>query len=292
MIKGIIPAMVTPVNDQEEINHEATKELTEKLIGHGAYGLFILGTNGEFHMLDDERKVAFTKTVREAAGGRVPLVVGAGGNSTREVIELSGKLKEAGADYLSIITPYFIQPNQEELRDHYQEIARSVKLPVLLYNIPNKTGVSLEPDTVAELAKEQNILGVKDSSGNLDLIKAYIDVTKDEDFIVLAGTDSLILDTLKAGGAGAVAATANLVPDTVISIYKHFVNSEMTAAEEAQGNLTQIRALFSEATIPAVVKEGVNLQGVNAGPPVKPVRPITEDLRKKLNDVLKRYPKL
>jgi 4-hydroxy-tetrahydrodipicolinate synthase len=289
MIHGIIPAMVTPITEDQRINHSVTVQLARELLSKGAAGLFILGTNGEFHMLTTEEKVAFTKTVATEVDGAVPLIVGAGSNSTKEVIELSKVLKEAGADVLSIITPYFIQPTQDELIDHYRAIAKAVELPLLMYNIPKKTGVTLEPETVCELAREKNIVGIKDSSGQFELIENYIRVTAEEEFVVLAGTDSLILDTLEAGGTGAVAATANIVPNVVNNIYEYWKQGERDKARQAQEKLAPIRALFSKGTIPAVIKKALEVQGIKVGAPIHPIRDVSQEVEEQLRQVLSKY---
>src|SRR5699024_15071 len=218
-IKGIIPAMVTPIKDNNEINYDATEILIEKLIANGCSAIFILGTNGEFHMMNTKQKIEFTDFTAKKIDGRVPLIVGTGGNSTSEVIELSKEIISVGADLLSIITPYFIRPSSEELRDHYLEIANNLKFPLMIYNIPKLTGISVEKDILEELANNEHIVGIKDSSGELENIKTYIQIGKDKKFNVLCGTDSLILDSLKEGGSGAVASTANVVPDIVYGIY-------------------------------------------------------------------------
>lgn len=181
------------------------------MIDAHVHGLFALGTNGEFHMFNIEDKLKVAEIIIQETAGRVSVMVGSGGNSTEETIWLSKEMERLGADALSVITPFFIPPTQEEAA-HYKTIAASVSLPVLLYNIPSKTGFHLEPETVAELAKVDNIVGIKDSGGKFENIQKYIEQTKQEDFAVFAGTDSLILKTLQAGGAGAVAKNGKYAP--------------------------------------------------------------------------------
>ncbi|PGY06593.1 4-hydroxy-tetrahydrodipicolinate synthase [Bacillus sp. AFS031507] len=202
-LKGIIPAMLTPLTVEQKVNEAVTRQLTNHLIDSGVHGIFILGTNGEFHLLNTEEKLEMTRIVIDEVNGRVPVMVGTGGNSTEEAIELSQKMEQLGADALSLITPFFIPPTQEELAVHFEKVAESTSLPFLLYNIPARTGVNIEPETVARLAKVPNIVGIKDSSGNFANIENYINAAKGEDFSVFAGTDSLILQTLQAGGKGA-----------------------------------------------------------------------------------------
>lgn len=169
--KGIYPAMLTPLTKDQSIDISALKQLTNHLIDAHVHGLFALGSNGEFHMFNIEDKLKVAEVIIQETAGRVPVMVGSGGNSTEEAIWLSKEMERLGADALSVITPFFIPPTQDEAAAHYKTIAASVSLPVLLYNIPSKTGFHLEPETVAELAKVDNIVGIKDSSGKFENIQ-------------------------------------------------------------------------------------------------------------------------
>ncbi|PKG23723.1 4-hydroxy-tetrahydrodipicolinate synthase [Niallia nealsonii] len=271
-IKGIIPAILTPIHQNQTVNEEVLRQFVNHLIDNGVHGIFALGTNGEFHLFNKEDKIKIAKTIIEEVNGRVPVIIGTGGNSTEESIEMSQIMESLGADALSIITPFFINPTQEELKEHFTRIAESTSLPVLLYNIPARTGMNIEPEIVKDLADVSNIAGIKDSSGNFDNIQQYIEQTKGKDFSVFAGTDSLILETLKAGGAGAVAATANLLPDTVVSIYNHWKNGELAEAEKAQSHLQPLRDTFKYGTLPSALKKAVVLSGIDVGPPKLPVK--------------------
>ncbi|MFL8674989.1 4-hydroxy-tetrahydrodipicolinate synthase [Clostridioides sp. GD02404] len=281
--KGIICAMITPFDENQNINPQATCELIDYLIDKGVYGLFILGTNGECHVLTDDEKVEFAKIVINHTNNRVPVFVGAGGNSTREVITLSKRMEEIGASALSIITPYFVTPTQQELILHYKSIADSVNLPIMMYNMPGKTGINIEPDSVRELSKIKNIVGIKDSSGRLDNMKAYIEATEGEDFSVFSGSDSLILDSLKAGGKGAVAATANFLTEIDIAIYENFMNGDLEKAQEAQNSIEELRRILKLGTIPSVIKKTVVLNGINVGtarlPATEPIGEALEEIK-------------
>ncbi|MDR4949618.1 4-hydroxy-tetrahydrodipicolinate synthase [Neobacillus cucumis] len=288
-LKGIIPAMVTPLTKEQKVNEAVTRQLTNHLIDSGVNGIFILGTNGEFHLLNTEEKIEMARIVIEEAAGRVPVMVGTGGNSTEESIELSKKMEQLGADALSLITPFFIPPTQEELAVHFEKVAESTSLPVLLYNIPSRTGVNIEPETAARLAKVPNIVGIKDSSGNFANIENYINATKDEDFAVFAGTDSLILQTLQAGGKGAVAATANMLPDVVVAIYNNWLEGNLEAAQENQQKLQPLRDAFKYGTLPSVLKKAVELYSVPVGPPKMPVSEISGDTLDKVVEMVELY---
>lgn len=287
--KGIICAMITPFDENQNINPQATCELIDYLIDKEVYGLFILGTNGECHVLTDDEKVEFAKIVINHTNNRVPVFVGTGGNSTREVITLSKRMEEIGASALSIITPYFVTPTQQELILHYKSIADSVNLPIMMYNMPGKTGINIEPDSVRELSKIKNIVGIKDSSGRLDNMKAYIEATEGEDFSVFSGSDSLILDSLKAGGKGAVAATANFLTEIDIAIYENFMNGDLEKAQEAQNSIEELRRILKLGTIPSVIKKTVVLNGINVGTARLPVTEPTGESIEEIKQVVENY---
>ena len=287
-LAGIWPAIVTAFDEEQHVSEKNLKQLTDHLIGEGVHGLFILGTNGEFHTLTTEEKLLVARTVMEAADNRVPVMVGTGGNSTKEVIDLSLQMKDLGADALSIITPYFIPITQEELAEHYEYIADAIEMPIMLYNIPSKTGMHIEPETVERLADHPYIIGIKDSSGKFGNIQAYIDVTKGKDFAVFAGTDSLILQTLQAGGKGAVAATANVLPKTVLDIYRH-AQEDTAAAEAAQKSLQPLRDTFAYGTIPSSLKKAIQIKGFQVGDPRLPVKPVSEEALRKIENMMEQY---
>lgn len=286
--QGIIPAMVTPFGNNEVLNVQALRLMVKRLLDAGVHGLFCLGTNGEFVTLTASEKIRIVEIVVEETKGKVPVYAGAGCASTAETIELAQAFQEAGADALSVITPYFLAYTQDELHYHYQKVADSVELPIVLYNIPARTSNALQPKTVASLAKVSNIVGIKDSSGSFDTILQYIEQTP-ESFSVLAGTDSLILPTLMAGGKGAIAATANVFPERVVSIYENWVEGRYEQAEDAQRVLRALRNAFNLGTLPSVLKAFLNLMGVPAGPSRRPVGPLTAQAEKELEQVFNNY---
>lgn len=288
-LKGIITAMVTPFDKNQEINVQATKQLIDKLIGACVDGIFILGTNGEFHLLTDDEKVQFAKLVIDHVNKRVPVYVGTGGNSTREVITLSKRMEALGADALSVITPFFLVPTQEEVIQHYKAVAEAVQIPIILYNIPKNTGMNLEVDTVAKLAKVKNIAGIKDSSGKTENMQGYIEATKGEDFFVLSGSDSLILKALQMGATGAIAATSNLLTDLDVSIYQNFLKGDIAAAEKAQKDLDVFRAVLKLGTVPSILKKSVELSGIPVGPARLPVTEPNAEAVLKIKEMLSYY---
>jgi 4-hydroxy-tetrahydrodipicolinate synthase len=288
-IKGIITAMVTPFDEEQNINAKATKQLVEKLISKGVDGIFILGTNGEFHVLSDDEKVEFAQIVIAAVDHRVPVYVGTGGNSTKQVIELSKRMEAIGADALSVITPFLVPLKQSELVAHYKRVAASVNIPIVLYNIPKNTGNHIAPETVKELAGVDNIIGIKDSSGDLANIEGYVAAGKGQDFYVLSGSDSLILKALKVGAVGAIAATSNLLTDIDVAIYQNFVKGDLEAAQKNQDAIEELRTVLKLGTVPSVIKRSVTLSGIDVGPARCPVSATTTETDGKIKQMLDFY---
>ena len=262
--KGIIPAMVTPITREGKINVAALRKLTNYLIEGGVHGLFPVGSQGEFYALTFEEKKRIIEVVVDETRGRVPVYAGTGAITTREAIALTQMAEAAGVNAVSILTPYFIKPNETELMEFYTSIAKATRLPVLLYNNPGRTGVNISADFVLKASKVENIVGIKDSSGDLSLTAEYIRRT-DETFSVLAGRDTLIYGTLCYGGKGAIAATANVAPKVIVEIYEAFKAGDMKRSLEAQFRLAPLRLAFDLGTFPVVIKEALNLIGIDAG---------------------------
>ncbi|MBI0155859.1 4-hydroxy-tetrahydrodipicolinate synthase [Gilliamella sp. M0364] len=275
MLNGIITAMVTPFESSGNIDIKATEILIEKLIANGVQGIFVLGTNGEFHVIENDMKIKFAKKVVEIVAKRVPVYAGAGGNSTDEVIKLGKQMIAVGVDALSVITPYFVSLKENELYNHYQMIAENLAIPIVLYNIPKNTGINLSFELVSKLSKISNIIGIKDSSGDINNIAGYIDNTSRDEFSVLSGSDSLILKALKIGATGAISATSNLLTTNNVEIYKQFIAGNLDKAEQWQQSLEEFRRILKYASIPSVLKQSLSLSGIDVGVPRLPVLPVT-----------------
>lgn len=289
-LKGIIPAMVTPFDHEENLDLESAKKITNWLIDEGVHGLFIAGTNGEAHLMSHDEVVELTETVVKETNGRVVVISGAGRCSTKETIELAKRLKDAGTDYISLVSPSYLVPSQEDLYKHYETIAKAVDANFIIYNIPSQTGLEISPAVVQRLAKIKNICGVKDSGGNFDIQKQYIDLTVDEDFDVLNGSDSLVLDTLKAGATGGVMATANVIPKIEIKLYNYFVEGNLEKAQEQREKMDPLRVNLKKAVAPSVMKKAMNMMGLPAGIPRMPVSEVTdENLIKDIDEMIKHY---
>jgi len=282
---GIIPAMVTPLTADDAINERALRRLANHLIDGGCHALFAIGSQGEFWAFSAEEKQRVWEIVVAEARGRVPVYAGTAAVTTREAIALTRLAEKAGADAVSVLTPYFISPNDNELFDHYKAIAESTTLPVLLYGNPARTGVRLSTSLVARLAEVPNIVGIKDSTGDLELAAEYIR-TAPEKFSVLMGRDTLIYAGLLYGAKGAIAATANVKPRLVADIYDKFLAGDLEGARRAQRALAPLRLAFSWGTFPVVIKEALDLMGMEGGPSRSPVGPLTGEQRERLKGVL------
>ena len=286
-IQGIIVPLVTPMNADQSINEVELRNQVNRQIDNGIHGLFPLGTNGEAYILSTEEKIKIMKIVVEEARGRVPVYAGTGCISTNDTIYLSQKAKEVGVDVLSIITPWFAQASQDELYNHFKKIAENVDMPIILYNIPARTGNALKPETVAKLSKIKNIIGVKDSSGNFDNMLQYIEQTRyREDFAVLSGNDSLILWCLLAGGKGGIAGCANVYPKLMSSIYNYFVEGKLEQARICQDKIRSFRDCFKYGNPNTIVKKAVSLLGYNVGECREPFTKISEEGIEKIKKVL------
>ncbi|NEW62166.1 4-hydroxy-tetrahydrodipicolinate synthase [Granulicatella sp. zg-ZJ] len=286
---GLITAMVTPFDKDNTINWQATEKLIDHLISKQVSGLFILGTNGEFHVMTKEEKLDFAKYVVSYTNKRVPVYVGVGGNDTNEVISLAKDMESIGADALSVIAPYFVKLKEEELYEHFKAIATNVTIPVILYNMPGLTGNPLSPTLVKKLADITNIIGIKDSSGNIDNIKAYIDETKEKDFKVLSGSDSLILNALKLGAAGAVAATSNVLTDIDVAIVREYQAGNLEKAQDYQNSIEEFRRILKYGSIPSVLKYALTYVGHDVGEARRPVLPVLDEYQQDIKDVLDSY---
>lgn len=283
---GIIPPIVTPFTPDGAVDEAGLRGVIRYLLGGGVHGVFIAGSTGEAYALGDEQLYRALEVAIDEVKGAVPVFVGTGRITTDESVRIAKGTESAGADALSIVTPYFITPTQDELYDHYAAIAKATKLPILLYNNPGRTGVVIEPDTIARLSAIENIVGMKDSSGNMGKMVDTIRLCP-PDFALFCGFDMIIYPTLAAGGAGAVPASGNIAPRLIVDLYEHFRAGRFEEARKLQEQLAPLRKAFSLGTFPAVLKEGLNLLGVPVGAPLLPVRPLEPAARDKLRATLR-----
>lgn len=288
-VSGIIVAMVTPLDDNQNISYTKTAKLLDHLLEHDINGVFILGTNGEAYALTQNEKYEFAKYVINYVNNRTNVYVGTGLNSTRETIEFSKKIATLKPDALSVVTPYFVAPTQEELIDHYEKLADTVTVPIIIYNMPGKTGVNVDPETIKTLSKNDNIIGIKDSSGKIENMKGYLKLRNDDNFAVLSGSDSKILELLEAGGDGAIAATANLLTQNDIDIYRYFKNGDIDNAEKYQKQIEPLREVLHMCTTPTALKASVTAFGIDVGPARYPATMPNLEQQEKIKEMIKYY---
>jgi 4-hydroxy-tetrahydrodipicolinate synthase len=285
-IRGIIPPVATPMKDNEDLDLPRLRWYLDHLISNGVHGVFVLGTNSEFYSLDEREKQEVIATTVAHVRKRVPVFAGTGAETTREVVRLTKMAEREGVDGVSIITPYFISPTQQEVFDHYRRIAESTTLPVILYSNPNTCGgLKIDVDTVARLAEISNILGIKDSSGVLETTNEYLRVVPDR-FSVLQGRDTLIYQSIIFGARGAVPASANVAPRFCVDIYEAAARGDHAAAKAAQLRLNPVRLSLALGTMPSGVKAGLALQGLSIGPCRSPVAPLPPDRLQKMRAAL------
>ncbi len=283
--KGIIPPVVTPfTSDGKKISEERFREVIRHVVSNGCSGVFIGGSQGEFFSLSFEERVRSYEIAVDEAAGKFYVFAGTAAVTTEEAVNLTKAAEKAGVDAASVINPYFITPDAQELYDHYKTIADSTALPVYLYNNPGRTGSVIPVSVISRLSGIENIVGMKDSSGDLTYVNNILSST--ENFDLFCGRDTCIYNELTSGAVGAVAATANVAPALVSSIYNAVQVGDLAQARKAQSELAPLRNAFDLGSFPVVVKEALQLIGLEVGPARLPVRPLTIENRAKLKDIL------
>lgn len=286
-IEGIIAAIVTPFDNDNNVNFSGFRKLINYLIDNKIHGILPAGSQGEFYALSPKERFQLMEAAVEEANGRIFVMPNTGAISTKETIELTKFAEKIGADCVSVITPFFISPNQDELFHHYSAVCDSTDLPVFAYNNPDRTGGNLlKPETIAKLTRNfTNFNGLKDSSGDLTQMSEIIRITP-PDFKVFVGKDTVIFGALMHGAAGAIAASANVAPRLTVDIYNTYRSGEYDKSKMHQQELAPFRMAFSLGTFPVVVKAALNLMGLPAGDCRMPVMPLSETYRNKLREIL------
>jgi 4-hydroxy-tetrahydrodipicolinate synthase len=285
-IRGIIPPVVTPMQANEDLDLPRLRWFLDHLLEAGVHGLFVLGTNSEFYALDEREKQEVIATAVADVRKRVPVFAGTGAETTREAVRLTRMAEREGADGVSVITPYFIQPTQQEIYDHYRRIAEATSLPVVLYNNPSTCGgLKIDVDTVARLAELPNIVAIKDSSGDLQNTNELVRAVP-ERFAVLMGRDTLICPALLFGARGAVPATANIAPRLLVEIYETFQRGDVEGSKRAQLRLNPVRLALTLGTPPGVVKAALAVLGRPVGPSRSPIAPLSPEKQQKMRTAL------
>ncbi|OGR51739.1 MAG: 4-hydroxy-tetrahydrodipicolinate synthase [Elusimicrobia bacterium GWA2_62_23] len=277
-LKGVFTAIVTPFKSGKP-DLEALKKIVKFQIEGGVSGLVPCGSTGEAATLSPEEYLAVIKTVVAAAKGKVPVVPGVGTNSTEKSVEMVKKVSALGVDGLLAIVPYYNKPTQEGMTVHFSELAKATRLPVILYNIPGRTGVNMLPATALGLrAKFSNIVGIKEASGSLDQVSEIINGA-DKDFIVMSGDDSLTLPMMSVGAKGVISVAANVAPAETARMCELFLDGDISGAAELHHRLFPlVKALFCE-TNPIPVKYAASLLGLCSCEPRLPLTPLSQARR-------------
>lgn len=284
MFSGVFPAIITPFKDDGSLDEDGLRRNVEALSKTGISGLVPCGTTGESATLSHEEHKRVVEIVIDCS--KVPVVAGTGSNNTSEAIDLTKHAADAGADAALLITPYYNRPNERGLFEHFRKVAESADIPIVLYNVPKRTGVELRPEVVARLADISNIVAVKEASGSLTQVSRIIELTSGKNFSVLSGDDDLTLPMLALGATGVVSVVANVAPRATVEMVKAFLNGDVAKARELHYRLAPlVRAMFLE-TNPIPVKTAYRMMGMAAGPLRLPLAPMSEENEAKLRDVL------
>ncbi|MCK4239986.1 MAG: 4-hydroxy-tetrahydrodipicolinate synthase [Candidatus Atribacteria bacterium] len=288
MFKGSLVAMITPFGENGEVDEKGIEKLVEFHIKNGTNGIVPCGTTGESPTLSHEEHKRVVEVTINAVAGRAPVIAGTGSNCTREALDLTSHAKEAGADAALIITPYYNKPTQKGLYLHFKKIAEEVDIPIIVYNVPSRTGINILPETLAELAKLKNIVGVKEASGNLDQMTHIVELCGDK-ITLLSGDDKLLLPVLSIGGKGVISVVANIIPREVSDMVREFEEGNYPEAKDIF--LSKVyplsNAMFYE-TNPIPIKTSAKLMGLPSGDLRLPLAPMSENNLAKLKaDLIK-----
>lgn len=286
---NVVTAMVTPFNqDGSGIDFEATRELVNFLIANGSDGLVVAGTTGESPTLSHDEKIKLFQFVVEVVNKRVPVIAGTGSNNTQASIELTKEAEAIGVDAAMLVAPYYNKPSQEGMYQHFRVIAENTALPVMLYNIPGRSVVNIEPETIIRLSEIENIVSVKEASGDLDAAAKIISNTAD-DFSVYTGDDSMTLPMLSIGGTGIVSVAAHVIGSEMQDMVQRFKNGDVAYAGAMHRHLLpMMKAVFS-APSPTPVKEALNHIGVPVGGVRLPLIPLNDTERESLYQTMALY---
>lgn len=278
--------MVTPFDSKDRVDMNKVEHLIEYLITHKTDGLVVAGTTGESPTLSTKEKIGLFEQTVKVVNGRIPIIAGTGSNNTKETIELTKHAENANVDAILLVTPYYNKPNQAGLYEHFRTVAQSTSLPIMLYNIPGRTMVHLTVDTIVALSQIDNIVAVKESSGNLDAISQIIEQTDDQ-FFVYSGDDSLTLPLQAIGADGVVSVASHVIGDEMKQMLDYFEQGNVKEAARIHRQLLPImRGLFM-APSPAPVKAALRLKGIDTGDVRLPLVNLSEIEELLLYDLIK-----
>ncbi len=290
MFEGVLPAIITPFQESGELDLdiEGLRSNITFLLQNGVHGIVPCGSTGESATLGFEEHERVVSETVDIVNGKVPVLAGTGSNNTAEAVRLTRSAKDAGADGVLVISPYYNKPNRSGLIKHFTKLA-DLDIPVVLYNVPGRTGQNLQPDLVAELAQHPGIVGIKEASGDIVQISRIIEDTRDEDFVVLSGDDAMTLPILALGGDGVISVAANVEPQRMVHLHEFFMAGDLERSQELHYELSPLfRAMFID-TNPIPVKKAVGLRGMAAGPVRLPLDDLDAAKTQQLREVLGQY---
>ena len=281
IFKGCGTAIATPFNENG-VNLEEFSKLVEDQIQEGVDSIIVCGTTGEAATMTEQERLQTIECAVKVSNGRVPIIAGTGSNNTKAVIEMNKKVEELGVDGVLVVTPYYNKTTQKGLIAHYTEIAKNTELPIILYNVPGRTGVNIKPETALELSKIENIVAIKEASGDLSQVAKIANLCKDN-LNIYSGNDDQIIPILSIGGIGVISVLSNIKPKYTHKMCEEFFNKNTEKAAQMQIEaIPLINALFSEVN-PIPVKEALNIIGYNFGIPRLPLIKLGEENKKVLS---------
>lgn len=288
IFRGVATALATPFKKDLTIDYEAYEKLLAYQVENGVDGLVVCGTTAEAATMDKKEKLDLINFTIEKVGGRIPIIVGTGSNNTKEAAEFSKEVSEIdGVDALLVVTPYYNKANREGLFNHFKKVAEVSRKPIILYNVPSRTGVNIDPELVAELSKIKNIVGIKDATGDLHYtikVKSLVD----EDFAIYSGNDDLIIPLMSVGGSGVISVLSNILPKETRQMVHDYLEGRGKDAGISQVKyINLIEALFNEVN-PVPVKEALRLIGISDNYMRLPLSEACEETSELLEDELKK----
>jgi 4-hydroxy-tetrahydrodipicolinate synthase len=292
MFEGVLPAIITPFkrNSAMGLDVQGLERNIGFLLSCGIHGIVPCGSTGESATLTFDEHEKVIEIAVEKVNGKIPVLAGTGSNNTAEAVRLTKAAKDIGADGVLVISPYYNKPNRSGLIKHYTKLA-DLDVPVVMYNVPGRTGQNLEPDLVAELARHPNIVAIKEASGNIGQISRIIEETQDEDFVVISGDDNITLPIMALGGAGVISVAANVDPKRMVAMYEAMKQGDYQRALVLHYALSPLlRAMFID-TNPIPVKKAVELLGMAGGPVRLPLDELDEKKTEQLKKILATIPK-
>lgn len=280
-------ALITPFNEKNEINFEKLRELLEYHIANRTDAVIVTGTTGESATMSDEEKLAVIKFSVDVVRGRIPVIAGTGSNNTKHAVWLSQEAEKLGVDALLVVTPYYNKGNESGIYNHYREIAENVKIPIILYNVPGRTGVNLSINLVKELSRLKNIDAIKEASGNISYAAEIARAVPEID--IYSGNDDMTVPLLSIGGKGVISVSANILPEIVHNMVMAFLNKDTDKARELQLKYNDlVNALFIEVN-PVPVKEAMNFLGYGVGECRLPLGKMNEKNKEVLYEIIRKH---